>query len=124
MLVLSRKEGESLWIGPTIRITVIKSTGTTVRIGIEAPADFKVLRDELIPADWTSMVPDPSVLDPSVQSPWAQGHAPSSGMRNSDSRTESSDIPNASSGIPISRPMVASSVDLTSGGSTICRAPC
>lgn len=52
MLVLSRKEGEVVWVGPSIRITVIKSTGTTVRFGIEAPADCKVLREELVPVEW------------------------------------------------------------------------
>ncbi len=52
MLVLSRKEDQTIWIGPDIRITVLKSTGSTVRLGIEAPEEFKILREELVPNGW------------------------------------------------------------------------
>ncbi len=47
MLVLSRKVGERLWIGDNISITVVKITGGGVRIGIEAPAELPVVREEL-----------------------------------------------------------------------------
>lgn len=47
MLVLHRKPGESLLIGGDIVITVLEVRGDKVRIGIEAPRDVKVLRDEL-----------------------------------------------------------------------------
>ena len=57
MLVLSRKEDQTIWIGPDIRITILKSTGSTVRLGIEAPGEFKILRAELVPRDWTDEVP-------------------------------------------------------------------
>ncbi|GAB6165285.1 hypothetical protein JCM19992_12850 [Thermostilla marina] len=47
MLVLSRKEGQGITIGPNIRLVVIAVRGKTVRIGIEAPPDVRVLREEL-----------------------------------------------------------------------------
>ncbi len=48
MLVLSRKPLQSIMIGPDIRITVVKVERNQVRIGIEAPRDVTILRDELI----------------------------------------------------------------------------
>lgn len=49
MLVLSRKEGESIMIGRDIVITVtkIKDNERAVRIGIEAPDHVRILRKEL-----------------------------------------------------------------------------
>lgn len=47
MLVLSRKQQEEIAIGENIKITVIKIKGNTVRLGIEAPRDVKVIRGEL-----------------------------------------------------------------------------
>ena len=47
MLVLSRKESERIRIGDSIVITVVRLTRDRVRLGIEAPADVLVLRDEL-----------------------------------------------------------------------------
>lgn len=47
MLVLSRKVGERLWIGDNIAITIVKVSGGGVRIGIEAPAELPVVREEL-----------------------------------------------------------------------------
>ena len=48
MLVLTRKIGESLAINDNIRITVLEMKGKTVRLGIEAPADIKVYRQEVL----------------------------------------------------------------------------
>ena len=48
MLVLSRKSMQSIMIGPDIRITVVKVERNQVRIGIEAPRNLTILRDELI----------------------------------------------------------------------------
>lgn len=49
MLVVSRKVGQSIHIGENIVIHFIEKTGTqSMRIGIEAPKDLKVLRSELI----------------------------------------------------------------------------
>lgn len=47
MLVLTRKLDESLRIGDDIKITVLRVKGNTVRIGIEAPRDVRVVRSEL-----------------------------------------------------------------------------
>ena len=50
MLVLSRKPLQSIMIGPDIKITIVKVERNQVRIGIEAPRDVTILRDELIEA--------------------------------------------------------------------------
>ena len=47
MLVLSRKVGERIWIGDDIAVTVVRITGGGVRIGIEAPGELSVIREEL-----------------------------------------------------------------------------
>ncbi|MEM9351397.1 MAG: carbon storage regulator [Planctomycetota bacterium] len=47
MLVLSRKEAEKIRLGDSIVITVIRLAGDKVRLGIQAPRDLVVLRDEL-----------------------------------------------------------------------------
>lgn len=48
MLVLSRRPFEGIVIGNDIKITVVKIDRNQVRIGIEAPPDVMVVRDELI----------------------------------------------------------------------------
>jgi len=47
MLILTRKEGESIIIAGSIRITVLDARGDQVRIGIEAPRDVTVHREEI-----------------------------------------------------------------------------
>lgn len=47
MLVLSRKEGESIAVGDNVVLTVVRINGDKVRIGVDAPAKVKVLRTEL-----------------------------------------------------------------------------
>ena len=47
MLVLSRKLGERFQVGPDVTITVVKVDRNTVRIGIEAPRDTIIQREEL-----------------------------------------------------------------------------
>jgi carbon storage regulator len=47
MLVLSRKVGERILIGDQISVTVVRVTGGGVRIGIEAPPEMPVIREEL-----------------------------------------------------------------------------
>jgi carbon storage regulator len=47
MLVLSRKVGERIRIGESVVITVVRVTGGGVRLGIEAPAELPVVREEL-----------------------------------------------------------------------------
>jgi carbon storage regulator len=47
MLVLSRKQSERIRLGKDIIVTVVRVAGDKVRLGIEAPSDIVVLRDEL-----------------------------------------------------------------------------
>jgi carbon storage regulator len=47
LLILTRKLGEGLFIGDDIRITVIEIRGKQIRLGIEAPSDVVVLREEI-----------------------------------------------------------------------------
>ena len=49
MLVLTRKIGQQIRIGDQITLTIVKTQGQTVRVGIEAPADVRILRAELPP---------------------------------------------------------------------------
>ena len=51
MLVLTRKTTESILIGDGITIKVIRTAKGSVKLGIEAPADVRVLRGELVVAD-------------------------------------------------------------------------
>jgi len=47
MLVLSRKVGERILVGEDIAITVVRLTSGGVRLGIEAPPEMPVVREEL-----------------------------------------------------------------------------
>jgi carbon storage regulator len=47
MLVLSRKGGDCIMIGDAIKVTVVELRGDKVRIGIEAPRDIPVHREEV-----------------------------------------------------------------------------
>jgi len=47
VLILTRKIGESIIINDNIRVVVLEVRGRQIRLGIEAPADIVVLRDEI-----------------------------------------------------------------------------
>ncbi|MDR3587743.1 MAG: carbon storage regulator CsrA [Desulfosporosinus sp.] len=47
MLVLARKLNEKIKLGDDIEITIVGISGDTVRIGINAPRDLKILRNEI-----------------------------------------------------------------------------
>ncbi|MGL6073032.1 MAG: carbon storage regulator [Fimbriiglobus sp.] len=49
MLVLSRKLGEKILIGDNIYITVVDIDRGKIRLGIEAPRDVPIYRQELLP---------------------------------------------------------------------------
>ncbi len=49
MLVLSRKLGEKIVIGDNVVVTVVKIDRNQIRIGIEAPIDVPVYRQEIAP---------------------------------------------------------------------------
>ena len=50
MLVLTRKQGEQIRIGDNVVITVVRTKGKGVRLGIQAPAHVPVLRGEIAQA--------------------------------------------------------------------------
>jgi carbon storage regulator len=50
MLILTRKLGESIAIGDDIKITFLDIKGKQLRIGIEAPKQVSVYRDEIYQA--------------------------------------------------------------------------
>lgn len=47
MLVLSRRTGETILIGSDITVTVLKVVGNQIRLGISAPRDISVHREEV-----------------------------------------------------------------------------
>lgn len=47
MLVLTRRLGESITIGDNVRVVVMEIRGNQVRLGIEAPHDLPVHREEV-----------------------------------------------------------------------------
>lgn len=47
MLVLTRRLGESIHIGDNIKITVVDIDGKQVKIGIEAPREVSIFREEV-----------------------------------------------------------------------------
>ncbi len=64
MLILSRRESESVHLGDDIVLTIVRVSGEKVRIGIQAPPHIKVLRNELeledTKAPKTGAVPNPA----------------------------------------------------------------
>lgn len=50
MLVLTRKLNESIIINDNIRVTVVGIRGNQIRLGIEAPGDVRIYREELVVA--------------------------------------------------------------------------
>lgn len=69
MLVLSRKAGESIMIGDKITVTVLSIRAGAVRIGVNAPADQMIMRDELLRGAVTDSAAEiaQSVLPPPTQ---------------------------------------------------------
>lgn len=47
MLVLSRFVGEGVWIGENVRVIIAEIRGGKVRLGIEAPPEVEIHRDEV-----------------------------------------------------------------------------
>ena len=72
MLVLSRKESERIKLGELIVVTVVRVSGDKVRLGIEAPSDVLVLREELEPrteenAVLSEFVAETKVVEPTLE---------------------------------------------------------
>ncbi len=47
MLILSRRPGESLYVGDNIKVTVLSVQGKQIKIGLEVPRDMTVYREEV-----------------------------------------------------------------------------
>ena len=60
MLVLTRRINERIIIGDDIVVTVLEVHGDQVRIGIDAPREIKVFREEVLERD-RAIAPDPYV---------------------------------------------------------------
>ena len=61
MLVLTRKVGDSVLIDGSIKIQVVKVKGCQVRLGIEAPKETKIFREEVL-SNIKSTSPSPDKL--------------------------------------------------------------
>src|SRR6185437_9326987 len=60
MLVLSRKPGERILIGNDVVVTVVRIGPNTVRLGIDAPSNLRIIRQELfVEEDQSSPSPNP-----------------------------------------------------------------
>jgi carbon storage regulator len=57
MLVLSRKLGEKIYINDNICITVVDIDRGKIRLGIEAPRDVPIFRQELLPGHEKAVTP-------------------------------------------------------------------
>lgn len=60
MLVLSRKLGEKIFIGDNICITVVDIDRGKIRLGIEAPKEIAIYRQELVPTGEATPAPPPA----------------------------------------------------------------
>ena len=81
MLILRRREGESLVIGEAIKVTVLSvDAGGTVSLGVSAPSDVRILRSELpqaVSANRDAVNPAPDMVRELEQSlAEGQGEAP------------------------------------------------
>jgi carbon storage regulator len=63
MLVLSRKESEKIILGDEIVLTIVRVSGDRVRLGIQAPKDMLILRQELENQEPVSDAANDSNLD-------------------------------------------------------------
>jgi len=50
MLILSRRADEAVLLGDDIRLIVLSTDGETVKLGIEAPSDVAIFREEIVVA--------------------------------------------------------------------------
>ena len=63
MLILTRRTGESLRIGDDVEVTVMAVNGSQVRIGIKAPRNIAVDREEIAERKQREREPAPSVVN-------------------------------------------------------------
>ncbi len=58
MLIISRRCGESFIIGDDVKITVLSVKGNQIRIGIDAPKETTILREEVLDRRISSTSPE------------------------------------------------------------------
>lgn len=63
MLVLSRKTGEKILIGENVTVTIVRIGPNTVRLGIDAPRDMNIVREELCQAAPVGHLADGDTVD-------------------------------------------------------------
>ena len=66
MLILTRRVGESLMIGDDVTITVLGVKGNQVRIGVKAPKEVAVHREEILNRIEEASTEKESVSEPSL----------------------------------------------------------
>ena len=64
MLVLSRKVGEKILIGDGISVTIVRVAQGVVRVGVEAPHDTPIVREEIK----NRLAEEPSQREPAARS--------------------------------------------------------
>jgi len=83
MLVLTRKLGETIRVGEAITVRVLEVKGNQVRLGVEAPADVRIYREEVYRAIHKETdegtLPETHDLD-EVDSPWRSPDGKPSGV--------------------------------------------
>ncbi len=47
MLILTRKPGESIFIGDNVKVTIVEIKGNQIRVGIDAPSELRIYREEI-----------------------------------------------------------------------------
>lgn len=66
MLVLTRKANQQIQIGDNVVVTILQIKGNTVRVGIEAPREVRVIRGELRGIDANQTVVEMKLSDEST----------------------------------------------------------
>ena len=108
MLVLTRKHQEQIQIGDNVTITILKVKGRTVRLGIEAPRDVRVIRGELPrrPVAAADCMTEQTVAERASACPAAHGRE--TGRSRSDERRAGADpaaMPHAGRGAMARSPL-------------------
>ena len=65
MLILTRKLGEIIRVGDTVTVRVLEVRGNQVRLGIEAPGDVRIYREEIYRSIHPDVPAEPAPPGPS-----------------------------------------------------------